>query len=1172
MLKRGFAWLLCLCMMISAMPAWTPALAEGEEEVMVEEIVIEEITIDEEPEQEPEKAPEKKPEQEPETKPEEEAKDAEDVEIAEEPENKKQDVNQKQMEEEPAEEPTEEPEAEEEQEADQPFGLGYVRLKKTSRVYDYATKDDCALQVESGSIAYAIKRPNEGGSIDRYEVILNIEGNEFFGYVDAAAVTLLSEGEAAGMTGSVYADEKGQYPLPAAAYAAYTEEKEELPEASVEEVVIDAAEEPETEKAEKETEEETEDVPPAGEVVEEMPEKTQQDGFADRLENKAAGVSVKNAQEIFLKEVIEGEYNTSNAMTGSEFQAQDFEILVGNNSSGDVKFTWDRISGSQGFRVERAQISLSTGNIGKRKIIAEKKTTSTTKYTDTSAELGKLYRYYISQYRIIGNTKYLRGYYFDYYNAPTLSIKTCANVDVGSTVPAVKLEWNAYKYVMNYYVYRSKENASNYELIATLGNTYTNYTDYPTTSGLYYYRIIPTYNVLGLQDVANPSGTKRVFCAKTVASSAYSDGSGYIGLNWQSNSAATGYRIDRAVISQKTGSVGSYKTLATKNSTDVFYKDKTAEADTLYRYRIRQYVTSGSTKYYSAPAYIDQYSMKKVSVSCSSLDSNTTSIGLKWSKRTNAFRYDVYYSESKEGPFSLLVSTSGTTYTHRPSVRKTYYYKVQPYASVLGTTYTTSESSVKALGYPVPPKSVEVAGKGSKSVKVTWEKADNAKGYVVYRSSSINGTYKKVGETTSERTLTDNAAYSGVVNYYKVRSYIKMNDKRIYSDYSDPVGVFPLKKVSGLAGSKLSTTSVQMSWNAVPNAQKYIVYRSYSSSGPFDEIGSVTSTSCRVNNLTESYEKVYFKIQAYRQDGAIVSVSERSSNLSIRKNPQTLRNLYIIEENFTDANKLPNDYKNGTALLSKIMSKGTPGNLPVTTKYQYKDQSWSQVKSRIATMAGLADSNDITFFYLSCHGVQYTDGTYANQLCMSDGTRVPVADLATELKKIPGRVVIVLNACGSGLAINMSADDTEMSMALDPQSFDAAVIEAFAAADEQIEWENDDLLIEEPVTGETMVTALSDNTPMNGELCVSNKFYVITAARGTEYSWTNSANGAYLLQWMNSGLYNADTNGNKAVTLAEMGNYLEKKGKNTWITDKDNKKHRMIPQVYPANSSFVLFK
>ena len=66
-----------------------------------------------------------------------------------------------------------------------------------------------------------------------------------------------------------------------------------------------------------------------------------------------------------------------------------------------------------------------------------------------------------------------------------------------------------------------------------------------------------------------------------------------------------------------------------------------------------------------------------------------------------------------------------------------------------------------------------------KAIQIKWKKAAKADGYVIYRATFKNGTYKKI-KTITKKTKTSYTDKKVKVNkkyYYKVKIYQKVNKK-----------------------------------------------------------------------------------------------------------------------------------------------------------------------------------------------------------------------------------------------------------------------------------------------------------------------------------------------------------------------------------------------------------
>ncbi len=167
------------------------------------------------------------------------------------------------------------------------------------------------------------------------------------------------------------------------------------------------------------------------------------------------------------------------------------------------------------------------------------------------------------------------------------------------------------------------------------------------------------------------------------------------------------------------------------------------------------------------------------------------------------------------------------------------------------------------LNKPKPPAPTGLKGSAdtSTSVKHTWEKASYADEYEVYRSTSIDGTYSKLG-TVTETNRRCPGLTSGTKYYFKVRSVMYINSVKYYGDFTSPISVVPpFPAPSGVKATSSSNTAVTVSWNAVKGATGYVVYRSTSENGTYTRLGTVTGTSRKCTGLT-SGKKYYFKVRA----------------------------------------------------------------------------------------------------------------------------------------------------------------------------------------------------------------------------------------------------------------------------------------------------------------------
>ena len=294
---------------------------------------------------------------------------------------------------------------------------------------------------------------------------------------------------------------------------------------------------------------------------------------------------------------------------------------------------------------------------------------------------------------------------------------------------------------------------------------------------------------------------------------------------------------------------------------------------------------------------------------------------------------------------------------------------------------------------------------------------------------------------------------------------------------------------------------------------------------------------------------------------------KHSIKITVKKkaaNPVKCRALVVGQSNDPGGYALPgcaNDATLMKAMLESVKGAGADDAFKVTVK---RDQSYSQLKSAIQSTFSGADDNDISLFYYSGHGVVGTDGAYAGAMVM-----IPQMDylrfdeLADLLSRVPGKVIVMCDSCGSGAAIYAGTSEQNRARAkAEAAALDAALVSAFQSADPGL-----------PVDANG--NAVFGDEANLGELRIANKFYVLTAARHNEMSWEDGTNGMFT-QWLadgvgESGRMPADRNNDGAATLNELFRHVDSCGADEWFYDGQSHYQQHV-QVYPKNSSFVVFR
>lgn len=197
----------------------------------------------------------------------------------------------------------------------------------------------------------------------------------------------------------------------------------------------------------------------------------------------------------------------------------------------------------------------------------------------------------------------------------------------------------------------------------------------------------------------------------------------------------------------------------------------------------------GGTKNGSFKIYPGKVKNVKVS-------STTTSTTLKYPLESGVSGYKIYRATSLNGKYSLIstVSSKTSTYTDKNLTSdKAYYYKIRAYKTLNGENLYGDYSNVLTIKTKPPGqvKNLKTSSRGKTSVKLSWSKSTSASGYIVYRATSVNGTYKQISQLSgsTKTTYTDNKLSPGKTYYYKVRAYKKVGNNKDLGSYSSKLKV-----------------------------------------------------------------------------------------------------------------------------------------------------------------------------------------------------------------------------------------------------------------------------------------------------------------------------------------------------------------------------------------------
>ena len=661
--------------------------------------------------------------------------------------------------------------------------------------------------------------------------------------------------------------------------------------------------------------------------------------------------------------------------------------------------------------------------------------------------------------------------------------------------------------------------------------------------------------------------------------------SGRITLKWTAVEGANAYAIY-----YKPAWGSEYSLLGQSSGTT--YSTTTPRMGTVYYYRIQAlYVVGGQQVSQGAQSMSFPYIALGDVVIADPRGKDTSTIRLNWTPVAGATHYDVAMSLHDADDYKIVrTDLTGSLCDIRDiSFNETYDFLVIPKRKLnSGDVITGLPSSNRMVGSPMETPSFTGYEWTETGLKLTWDAIPGAMGYVIYRRGFHETGYHKlmVSENTAT-TYIDTTMKPGEVYYYFVYSFRLAQPQgwRCFSLKGDiGMGVW-LPKTTGLTAVSAQENSVRISWAATEGANKYDVYISTTPGGTPKANGRV-SNAYGYHNSAVLGRTYYYRVRPVRIfSNGDVSVGDWSDELAYTHQEAvgTYRALLIGNTYTGESNELPgceNDVDGMRTMLGRMIA--TPYS--VTVKKNIRAE---EILSSISSTFGNASYNDVSLFYYSGHGANSVgaDGnptSYHAALVGTFQTYVSIARLKTELDKIPGKKVIIIDACHSGQFIARDGTMTQVSSS----AFNSQVVNLFA---------NDDQLSGD--VSRTAVVLAADGSELLSEEApafidragdtnfAKSGYYVITACRSEEKSVSTGydsngdgkidryfglftyglcyGNGWNLARNSAISALNADLNKDSKVTLYEAYVYAKVMAQ--------SHNPNQTAQIWPENSAFVLW-
>ncbi len=339
-------------------------------------------------------------------------------------------------------------------------------------------------------------------------------------------------------------------------------------------------------------------------------------------------------------------------------------------------------------------------------------------------------------------------------------------------------------------------------------------------------------------------------------------------VTWGAVPGATHYRVYRAATS------GGARTALGTWQTATTYQDTSVSPGAACFYTVSAATSSSGARESAAGAADAGWRALPGPVGVTASDGAfTDKVTITWSPVAGATHYRVARAASAGGPKTDLGSwQTATTFDDRlaaPAV--TGYYFVRAAASSAGALSTANSAADAGWRALAPPTGVSAtAGTSAERVTVSWTAVAGATHYRVYRCSVFGGTKIALGVWQTAQAFDDTLLTPSIAYYYYVAAAVSSGGLRASGFSGVAIGWRALSAPTGVAASDGTfADKVAITWNRVPMAKFYRVYRATPETGAAAALGTwQTAITYLDTSATPGANYLYYVSAAISANGA----------------------------------------------------------------------------------------------------------------------------------------------------------------------------------------------------------------------------------------------------------------------------------------------------------------
>lgn len=535
----------------------------------------------------------------------------------------------------------------------------------------------------------------------------------------------------------------------------------------------------------------------------------------------------------------------SRSATGSRSVPMPENLTASDGTYTDrILVTWPALSGATSYELMRA----SEDDIAEAELIA---TTTSTSYSDKTAEYGLTYYYFLRAKFAAGTSSWSDSAA----GRRAFPAPTGVSASDGTSTSSIMVTWDEIEGVVQFQVWRYSMERGRNELIKSVTTTSYNDSQNIEPGIKYTYRVKAVF-ATGLSAFSMDDTGYRKATSPTALVATDGTSTSQISLTWNAALGAKTYLIYRGT----TSSSGSAEQIGSTSM--LYYNDTTAVKGTRYYYWVRT-ATAVDTSDFGTPdtGYIGLPSVLRVTASDGAYDDKVV---VSWSAVSGAQSYEIWRGTSDDPDTATRVKSSekntvwedaGVT----PGMKCWYWVRACDAGGV--GLWGASDSGYRTLAAPTDITATTTQADG---VKVSWNlNVSTVAGisFEILRGVTADRDQAGVIATVADKkNFTDDTAVPGYVYYYWVRAYSELSESAWSSSVSGFRAVSAPATISASDGSLLD--SVLITWTAATSAKRYEIWRGTKTSSDTAELIGTTNKLIWVDKDVEAGVAYYYWIRS----------------------------------------------------------------------------------------------------------------------------------------------------------------------------------------------------------------------------------------------------------------------------------------------------------------------